>query len=402
MVGTSSTDGRLCLVRRCLGLPTSRYQLPTKTMYIRACPDARNSSPDGAGHHQNAGLEFMSCLRTGTSVLITNTSLICLTWLVWALANPVHAQTKTAHYLFNGRMPAGEIGRAQLARRPELQGFFQPVRIKVPKTSTVSFAEGNGFSTEYPDAALVSLQVGEVYRLQVSYIPNRVGSVYPTIELLDRMHPPAGKETRYPIPIDIAQEDILLALKGHFVTRVIYVEDPRDAVPARDLPEQRYFDVIPAEDPLLVAGELGRPVAILRLGSVVPGSELKPSFLFGSPPIVVHADAPPRTYVPSEYEPQDVPIQPGSSDAVPTVPELKDPEAPDAKGDPATDQPSPSDEDGTESPFEDDPVEPAPAESDPATDDTDDPFGDLDDAPLDDGNADFDDADFDPFDLGSE
>ena len=211
---------------------------------------------------------------------------------------------RRAHYLFNARQPVGEIGRAQLQRRPELHGFFQPVRIKVPRGALVAVAEGGAFATADLDVALVGLQVGEVYRLKVSQIPNRgLAAIYPTIELLDRMHPPPGKETRYPIPIEIAPEDLALALAGKYVTRVIYVEDPRDAIPARDLPEQRYFEVLPSEDPLVVAGELGRPVAILRMGTVAPGPAGPTSeFLFGSPPIVRHAAFPTVDYVPSEHQ----------------------------------------------------------------------------------------------------
>ena len=222
--------------------------------------------------------------------------LVCSRWLlvVGLLTSWVHdgAGQQATHNLFNSQMPTGEIGQHQLRRRPALRGFSQPVQVKLPESAEVSVAEGTGFSTPSSGLALFGLQVGEVYRLKVDRIPNRTGTVYPSIELLDRMHPPRGKETRYPIPIEISLDDLRLALAGKFVTRVVYVEDPRDALPARELPDQRYFEVLPEEDPLIIAGELGRPVAILRLGSVAPGSSgMTSDFLFGSPPVVHHATA---------------------------------------------------------------------------------------------------------------
>ena len=215
--------------------------------------------------------------------------------LVFVIVGGIHesavAQRK-AHYLFNARLPTGEIGRAQLLRRPELRNYFQPVRVIVPRGAAVAVA--GIFDKPDTDATLVGLQVGQVYRLEVSDIPNRGRViVYPTIELLDRMHPPSRKETRYPIPIEITAEDLALALAGKYVKRVVYVEDPRAALAARDLPEQRYFEVLPTEDPLVVASELGRPVAILRMGTVTPGAQgLTSEFLFGSPPIERYTEWP--------------------------------------------------------------------------------------------------------------
>ena len=60
---------------------------------------------------------------------------------------------------------------------------------------------------------------------------------------------------------------------------MIYLEDPRHALPARDNPQaQNWFEAAPGQDPLAVADGLGRPVAILRLGGKAAGSG------HGSPP----------------------------------------------------------------------------------------------------------------------
>ena len=73
------------------------------------------------------------------------------------------------------------------------------------------------------------------------------------------------------MPVELTEEDLKLALAGKFVTRVIYLEDPRNALPVRDDPqEQTWFEAAPGQDPLAVADGLGRPVAILRMGGRLP------------------------------------------------------------------------------------------------------------------------------------
>ncbi len=87
-----------------------------------------------------------------------------------------------------------------------------------------------------------------------------------------------------------------MALDGKFVTRVIYLEDPHNALPVRNPAgpgqSQTWFDVGPGRDPLAVADGLGRPVAILRLGARVPDQGSDPGFFFGSPPWVGFAPRP--------------------------------------------------------------------------------------------------------------
>ncbi|MAX21908.1 MAG: hypothetical protein CMJ60_07015 [Planctomycetaceae bacterium] len=78
-----------------------------------------------------------------------------------------------------------------------------------------------------------------------------------------------------------------MAAEGLFVTRVIYLEDPTNPVVVQDeANRQRFFDVRFNEDPLRVADELGRPMAILRMGSKQPRIDRQTGrFLFSSPPV---------------------------------------------------------------------------------------------------------------------
>ena len=94
----------------------------------------------------------------------------------------------------------------------------------------VSLADGADFYAPAPGPLGAGMLIGSVYRVKVTNIAGHEGlEVYPTIEVIDRLYPPIGQETRFPIPIDITQEELELALSGRFVTRVIYLEDPEHA-----------------------------------------------------------------------------------------------------------------------------------------------------------------------------
>ncbi|REK15804.1 MAG: hypothetical protein DWQ37_08275 [Planctomycetota bacterium] len=170
------------------------------------------------------------------------------------------------------------------------------MEIKGPPGSQIATAEGGDFSEPQPGALVAGMLIGAVYRLRVTNIPEQIGfEVFPTVEVIDRTYPPRGQEFRFPIPVELTQEELEMALAGQFVTRVIYLEDPDNAVPvAREGNEQAYFEVADGDNPLDVADTLGRPVAILRLGARVPGPEgPDATFLYGCPPMVKwHASQP--------------------------------------------------------------------------------------------------------------
>ena len=201
------------------------------------------------------------------------------------------AQAPPTHNLLRATMPSGAIGRELVRHRRSLQGYIQPVKVIGPPGLRVAAADGPAFGELEAAPVTFGLLVGQVYRLQVTSIPGAEGSeVFPTIELIGRLHPPPGKEVKYPVPIELTREELTMALEGRHVTRVIYLEPPTSALPVRgDQVPQRYFEVSGDEDPLQVADQLGRPIAILRMGSREPDA-LGPdaAFLFGSPPVTFY------------------------------------------------------------------------------------------------------------------
>jgi hypothetical protein len=124
--------------------------------------------------------------------------------------------------------------------------------------------------------------------LKISDIPLMGNlALYPTVEILDRLHPPVGQEWHYPIPIEFSLEDLKLAADGNLVTRVVYLEQPRDTLvgPATPDDPQPYFNVGSREDPLKVADYLGRAVAIVHIGSRQPDPTGDDEFFVGESPV---------------------------------------------------------------------------------------------------------------------
>jgi uncharacterized repeat protein (TIGR01451 family) len=120
---------------------------------------------------------------------------------------------------------------------------------------------------------LAGFQIGPVYRLKVTEIPNNPGlEIFPTVEVVDRLYPPPCLALRYPIPVELTRNELELAARGAFITRVIYVEDPHQALPVAQRPdsEQPWIEAPQGEDPLVTADWRGRAVAILRIGGRVP------------------------------------------------------------------------------------------------------------------------------------
>lgn len=106
--------------------------------------------------------------------------------------------------------------------------------------------------------------------------------VYPTIEILDRLHPPAGRKHDFPIPIHLDQDDIESALKGNLITRVVYIEQPQLAAPFELDEATRVRTLLPAQNVLEQADRYGRPVVIVRIGGRLPSVHGEPLTFYGT------------------------------------------------------------------------------------------------------------------------
>ncbi len=208
---------------------------------------------------------------------------------VWMCIGSISlGQREPVHYFHSSRLPPGAIGKGQLLRGGPLPGYFQPVEIKAPKGAEISLAMDGKFAPPEKGSVLAGMLIGQVYRIKITGIPRNEGfEVFPTIEVINRMYPPLGLENHFPVPIEFTLDELELALSGLFVTRVIYLEDPNNALPVADDPNrQRYYEVRANEDPLKAADRLGRPMAIIRMGSRTPDYDTSlRRFAFAMPPL---------------------------------------------------------------------------------------------------------------------
>ena len=141
------------------------------------------------------------------------------------------------------------------------------VDVLAPAPIPVPIGDGGGIIT-------VGLKRGVGYRLRVRGIVERpMAELYPVVEIVGHLHRPEDIDPgKYPIRVVFNQDDMDDAVdRGRLVTKVIYLEDPDQAIPfkmAKD--EVPVITLNPTEPPLRVASALGRPVAIVRIGGRRP------------------------------------------------------------------------------------------------------------------------------------
>ncbi len=187
-------------------------------------------------------------------------------------------------------------------------GALQRVEIRLPEGTLISTAQASSTAvtnqtTSVPQGAAswdapeattlrLGLSVGNVYRFRVGNIPYHPDAeLYPTIELFDRLYTPTALQGRFAIPVELTQSDLDLAIAGKLVTRIIYLEDPRTALPVSDAARGEAdgaFDLKPNDNPMAIADLFGKPLAILRIGGRSPTRTDAPdlAFTFGAPEYV--------------------------------------------------------------------------------------------------------------------
>ncbi|MCF0233455.1 MAG: hypothetical protein HUK22_00590 [Thermoguttaceae bacterium] len=215
-----------------------------------------------------------------------------------ALAQTASRPVGGSRYVHRPSLPTDELASFHRIGDPAA-GYMQPVAFLTPSGVRVGLATDGAFvygkeptGEENPrglqTAAVAAFALGRTYRLQISNIPYNPGRVlYPTLEVIGKLTPPAGREWEFPVEVVVPQEDLELALKGNMVVRVIFVEDSANAL-AVDTGEPNAeitVDVPSSADPVAVAETRGRAVAILRLGSRVPvgAPRAEDPFFFGMP-----------------------------------------------------------------------------------------------------------------------
>jgi len=209
---------------------------------------------------------------------------------LWSLMLPTMiAQAQERHVVLDHRAPTGTAGRWNALIKPGTAGIPQPVRISLPTTGTVTFYAGSP-QNQIPQTApaQASLGVGYVYRVRIHQMPEFPGvELFPTIELLDRLHAPPELTQEFPVPIEISEEEIQVALQDQMVTKVVYLEQPDLAFPTTQTQGIRVEKLSPQENLLQAADQRGRPLAIVRIGGRIPDPRSPTDEFFSQSPVLL-------------------------------------------------------------------------------------------------------------------
>lgn len=195
-----------------------------------------------------------------------------------------HAQGKSndePYPLMDHRVPPGTWGQwVQAAGR--VHGVeFQAVSVELPSTGTVTWFVGS--RDDVKTTATAKLAVGQSYRLKLSDLPEFPGiELYPSVELLDRLHPPAAHADKFSMPLSFTIEEIDAAVEGRMLTKVVYLEQPQLALPFELSGDTATRTVQPQINLISEADKVGRPLAIIRLGGRVPAANETHGPFFGN------------------------------------------------------------------------------------------------------------------------
>ena len=263
----------------------------------------------------------------------------------------VHGAPPAGGMIDSGAMAGGGAasGAAGGARR------FPNVRSQIffldPNGMHIGWQTGGGANGEraYLPAQLTvparyNFMQGYIYRLKLTEIPGRSNVVlYPTVEVAPSTPVTDAYLTHNPIPVQFTPEDFDQVVDGgNFVTKVIYLPDPKyQELAVAGVETLVSTRLEPGVDPILEADKRGTILLILRLGAidlemqqaggsvvsppvtttVVPPATLPPGAV--SPP-------PPADLVPVDTAPV-TPAPPSGANPIPPLPAPTIPPPPPAR-----------------------------------------------------------------------
>lgn len=216
-----------------------------------------------------------------TSSFIAGLSLLTLAYSTAALAQQ-YPPVGGRQFPLNQMTPPGTMAQWAANTARFAPNSMQPVRVALPAEGQVTFYEAWDRPIALPAPAQAGMGVGRMYRLKVTAMADFPGvEFYPSIELVDRLHPPTGREEDFPVNFEFTTEEFEWAANGRLVTKVIYLEQP-DRVPSQLLDQSpRILTIEPSRNALAEADALGRPVAIVRLGGRTPDPQRPDPMFFG-------------------------------------------------------------------------------------------------------------------------
>lgn len=190
--------------------------------------------------------------------------------LVLLMGSSAMAQT-SRHYVSGYPLPPGQAGKWAGAMGRGNTSPDQHIKLIAPGNAQVTVFTPAGEELTSKGSIQVQVAVGPVYRFRMSGFQQAPEfEIYPSIELIDRLHPPAELAAKFPIPVELTQADIEYVRSGRMVTRVIYLEQPQLADPTRSASQTTTEMIADPRELMAAADYRGRPMAILRIGGRLP------------------------------------------------------------------------------------------------------------------------------------
>ena len=243
------------------------------------------------------GLTLIARLTVLAAVFVT-------TGVSRAQSPNIPPQTPPRYYPLRHDQPPGMNAYwAGMIRQPQPSDFTF-VRLELPSTGTI---EVYGLDLARPTplpANWCGLGVGRLYRMKIAGLEEFPGvELYPSVEVLDRTHPPLGREQEFAVPVRLTADEIEQALSGQLVTKVVYCEQPQLASPFPTEGGLVVETLTPNRNLLKEADLRGRPLLIVRLGARTPDPHgADPQFFGPGGPVILPASAqtPPASVMQTE------------------------------------------------------------------------------------------------------
>jgi len=156
--------------------------------------------------------------------------------------------------------------------------FLDPDTMKIGWQTTTGGPDRMYLPAQLTVPARYNFMQGYIYRLKLTDIPGRPGvQLYPTLEVAPSTPATDAYLTHNPIPVQFTAEDFDQVVDGgNFVTKVIYLPDPKfQELAIAGVETLVSTRLEPGVDPILEADKRGTILLIVRVGAIdleMPGS----------------------------------------------------------------------------------------------------------------------------------
>jgi hypothetical protein len=183
---------------------------------------------------------------------------------------PINAAAMAAMAPGGGVPGAGFAGNRRFPNVRSQVFFVDPAGMKIGWQAAGGGGERVYLPAQLTVPARYNFQQGYIYRLKITDIPGRPGLVlYPTIEVAPSTPATDAYLTHNPIPCQFTEEDFDQVTAGNFVTKVVYLPDPKyQELAIAGVETLVSTRLEPGVDPILEADRRGTILMVIRVGAI--------------------------------------------------------------------------------------------------------------------------------------